>query len=142
MKAEISKTNRRFLVVLNYASLIALLSLFHVGFSTGWSVSVIIGLTASFAVTLISFIFVHIGTRLWKLIHTKIDNLDERQIYVTHESVRHSYSIFTILSLLFIMYLVFVEKGNAPVVKLAFGSLLYLAHTLPSSIMAWMEKEV
>lgn len=142
MKVEISQANRRSLVILNYASLIALLSLFHVGFSTGWSISVIVGLIASFAVTFISFIFIHIGTRLWKLVHTKIDNLDERQIHVTHESVRYSYSIFTILSLLFIMYLVFVEQGHAPVIKLAFGSLLYLAHTLPSSIMAWTEKEV
>lgn len=142
MKSEISRKNRRMLVVINYFCLVLFLLFFHIGETYGWNSPVIAALVVSFIIALASFIFVHIRTRLWKLVHTGTENLDERQIQITHESLRYSYSIFTVISLLFIMYLVLIDRGNDPVVTLIFASLLYLAHSLPSSILAWKEKDI
>jgi len=99
---------------------------------------------------------VHIKTNLWRLVHTKYENLDERQIQVTHQSLRHSYGIFTvlILSVMFCIALLRVAPiqclltGSSDAVPddsmlmVIFAGLLYLAHTLPSSVIAWTEREV
>ncbi len=69
------------------------------------------------------------------------DILDERQTLVTHESLRLSYSIFSVIVLCLLLYLGLRNSGDA-MLMLTFAMLLYLAHTLPSSVLAWREREV
>jgi hypothetical protein len=139
-----SKSNRRIAVAINYGSLILLLALFYTVEKNSVSTMVIIGMAAAIVIVLISFIFVFAKTGLWRLVHAKADKLDERQIMVTFESLRHSYAIFSILTLSVIFTNELLEEfttADLPLLPI-FAVLLYLAHTLPASIIAWTDKEI
>ena len=142
MSLNNSISKRRLFVLLNYLSIITALLCFGLGQYINWNTLLFIGLGVSIVVMLVSFFILHINTGLWKLVHTKTDDLDERQLQVTHQSLRNSYSIFTIVSLLIILGIVFIAKDYSSMFIIIFASLIYLAHTLPSSILAWREKEV
>ncbi|MCD6162214.1 MAG: hypothetical protein J7K40_07355 [candidate division Zixibacteria bacterium] len=142
MNPKMSKSNRRAAVIINYLCILLFLIFFSIIKYHGWSVPVIVGIVVSIAVVLISFFVLHIRTHLWKLVHSKIDHLDERQIQVTYESLRRSYSIFTIISLIILLFIALLDGEHSSMLILIFASLIYLAHTLPSSIIAWTEKEV
>jgi ABC-type Fe3+ transport system permease subunit len=128
--------------VINYAALVMFLLLFSAGERSGWTGLVIGATLVSLALALISFVIVHIKTRLWKLVHTKEDRLDERQIQVTHYSLRYAYGIFSVISLAVLLVLALLAGRSDSVLIMVFACLLYLAHTLPSAILAWTEKEV
>jgi len=120
-----------------------LVSFFYIGKHVyGWSSPIIAVLIVSLILIIITFIGVHFKTGLWRLVHTKVENLDEREIQVTHESLRYSYSILSVILLLiiFAMALTSVEKDASGMVL--FASVIYLAHTLPSSIIAWRGDEM
>ena len=139
-----SKSNRRIAVAINYGSLILLLALFYTVEKNSVSTMVIIGMAAAIVIALISFIFVFAKTGLWRLVHAKADKLDERQIMVTHGSLRYSYGIFSILCLSVIFANELLEEfttADLPLLPI-FAVLLYLAHTLPASIIAWTDKEI
>ncbi len=140
MKQGLSKTNRRIGVIINYSSLILFLILFYMLKYEGWNILIGSGAAAALIITVISFIRTHVKTRLWRLTHAKIDKLDEREIQVSHESLRHSYGIFSVVCLVIIYISAVTEGGHIHVLIAA--SLLYLAHTLPASVIAWTEKEV
>ena len=141
MKKGLSKTARKIHIVVNYASLVLLLILFYlIKHHPGWSVVLISALAAACVLTLVTFISVHVRTGLWKLVHTKVEKLDEREIQITHESLRHSYSILSIILLIIIFTMALIGKDYySPLLP---ASLIYLAHTLPSSVIAWTEKAV
>lgn len=142
MKSEISKPKRRIAVIINYGCILLFLVLFYIGKYYGWTIPIIIGVVVTAVAGLISFIILHVRTSLWKLVHAKVDKLDERQIQLTLESLRYSYGIFTVISLLVLMCIALLAGRLDSTLILVFASLLYLAHTLPSSIIAWTEKEV
>ena len=142
MATEMSKPTRRLLIAVNYLCVVLLLVLYAVGKYLGWSLPVAIALAAVVVILLVSFILAHIKTRLWRLAHTKVENLDERQIQITHESLRYSYGIFTVISLAILLIIAVISGDDDSMLILIFASLLYLAHTLPSSIIAWKEREV
>jgi uncharacterized membrane protein len=142
MATEMSKPTRRLLIAINYLCVVLFLVLFAVGKYLGWSLPVAIALAAVVVILLVSFILAHIKTRLWRLAHTKAENLDERQIQVTHESLRYSYGIFTVISLAILLIISVISGDDDSMLILIFASLLYLAHTLPSSIIAWTEREI
>ena len=142
MQRSMPKSNRRIAVVVNYSCVVLFVILFCAGHYFGWNPLVVAGIIAASIVTLISFILLHIRTRLWKLVHTKIEDLDERQVQVTHESLRRSYTIFSVLSLVVLMCLALLNAGRDSILIIIFAGLLYLAHTLPASIIAWREKEI
>jgi hypothetical protein len=79
-------------------------------------------------------------------VHTKFELLDEREINLTHESLRRSYQIFTIFSLLLFAALFFLVRFSVDLLTFrghfSLGLLLmilvpYLVHTLPASIIAF-----
>ena len=101
---------------------------------------------AAFIVVVITFIPLHAKTGLWKLTHAKTENLDERQVQITHVALSQAYGWFTVICLVIMIghallfrFLPFLGVGiTVPLVV----SLFYLAHTLPGSILAWTETEV
>ena len=137
-----SLANRRIWVLINHLCLALLLISFYFGKETGMTAVAIGGLALAVIVGIISFILVHISSGLWKLTHSKTDKLDERQILITHEALRLSYGIFAITSLVVLLALALLEGKYNITLIVIFAALLYLAHTLPSSILAWAEKEV
>jgi len=79
---------------------------------------------------------------LWRLAHAKLETLDEREIQQNLQSLRHAYAVFTIASLLIILILVVFGWGGQTRQLAVFWVLFYLAHTLPSSILAWTVNRV
>lgn len=144
MEREMSTRKRRIGVVVNYLSILLILALFYMGKHAGWSVPLIMGEIAALALSVASFIVVHFRTQLWALVHAPIQDLDERQLQVTDKSLRYAYSIFSVICLLILAYCFYGLMGSrdSAMGALALFSLIYLAHTLPSSIIACMEKVV
>jgi len=142
MKQSISKSKRRIAVIINYACILLFLAFFYIGKHDSWSAPIVIAMIVVLIAALVSFIYLHIRTHLWKLVHAKVDKLDERQIQITHESLRCSYGILTVISLVVLLCIALLAERHDSTLILIFAGLLYLAHTLPSSILAWMEKEV
>jgi hypothetical protein len=99
----------------------------------------------------ISFYFTHVSTGLWVLTHTKIGNLDEREIQVTHTSLRYAYAIFGLLALVAITllflpmrfsFLTLTPGGYPSLALTAYVATIYLKETLPASVIAWSEPRV
>ena len=95
------------------------------------------------AIALVSFLMLHVSTGLWRLAHSRADKLDERQIQVTHGALSRSYEIFTVICLLVMLFnAVIGDRGYYLFDAVLPVSLLYFAHSLPSSVVAWKEREV
>jgi hypothetical protein len=142
MSIKASKSKRRALVVLNYLTLFALIAVIYSGEVYGESAYTAPAAIGLVLVAVLTFVLLHARTRLWWMTHTKIENLDERQQGITHESLRCSYGIFTVLTLALLFVIAIVAMDYDPNLMVAFAALQYLAHTLPGSILAWREREV
>ncbi|NQV18553.1 MAG: hypothetical protein HQ534_08425 [Armatimonadetes bacterium] len=79
-------------------------------------------------------------SNLWKLTHTDYKKLDERERQLVFKATTYSYSIFTIICLVIIY--IFNLVGLAIIDVVMAACLLYIAHILPASIIAWNEKQV
>ena len=141
-----SKAKRRIGVIINYLSILLLLVLIYVADNSGLTTPIIIIGAAALVAVVISFIFVFAKTHLWSLVHRKVDELDERQVQITHESLRYSYGAFSVICLLIILVSELIRQWSSSAEHLSLmpilGALIYLAHTLPASVLAWTEKEV
>ena len=141
MKLEQSKSKRRLAVIVNYGCAGLFLMLFALGTYNGWNPLLLIALVATLITMLASFGRLHLRTRLWWLVHTRAEHLDERQVQITLDSLRVSYAIFSVIVLCILLYLGVTSTGDSMLI-LVFAVLLYLAHTLPSSVLAWREREI
>ena len=151
MEKTISRVNRRNGVLLNYASLAASAALFCTGEYGGWGAGLVVAALASLAVLVATFYATFVRTRLWRLTHTKTANLDERELHVTHESLRFSYAIFTAVSLVLVTVLHFAVRfsvdlltfrGHNSVGLAMLIFLYYLSRTMPAAVIAWREKAI
>ena len=142
MKDNISLLKRRWGVAINYTALFLAVTFFELIrygiLPAGWIGFGAIGILL--LVLIISFASIYVQTGLWSLIHKKTEKLDEREIQVVTQSIRVSYSIFAVAVVLMIYLFVVFELGSLDVIIAAM--LLYLAHILPASILAWTEKVV
>lgn len=140
---SVSAKRRRAGVVLNYLSLVLFLALFRAGLPGGWSVAKAAAIVAVLAVSVWSFVDVHVGTGLWRLAHAPHDRLDEREIQMTRDSLRYAYAVFSVVALI-VMFVVaiFGIRGFGQLGVLVPAVLTYAAHTLPSSVIAWTEKTI
>lgn len=138
---EMSKSDRRTSVIMNYASVAAIAIVVDMRDALGWgAVPVMLSACGALALGLITFIRVFWRTRLWKITHAGFKGLDERQVQVVYGALRNSYSIFAIVCLVILYVNAVIEKGHIPI--LLAGAVLYSAHTLPAAVVAWTEKEI
>jgi hypothetical protein len=128
---------RRIAVVINYSLLLLSLFFSMIGHSFEWPIAIKVAFWFSAIFVLVTFFPIHIQTGLWRLAHAKIGALDEREVQHTLETLRLAYIIFSIVSLLIIITSVVFSLGSQTQQLVIFWVLLYLAHTLPSSILAW-----
>lgn len=142
MDRNIPIQNRRTGVLINYIALIMALIIFELTkYGIGISHWVGFSLIGVFLLILIvSFIYVYVKSGLWRLTHKKTENLDEREIQVVTHAIRISYTIFVITVIVIVYLFAIFGLGTIDVVIAA--TLLYLAHIIPTSIVAWTEKEV
>lgn len=133
-----SKMKPRSAVLINYFCIIITLILFYgikyAGFSKIFLLLEIIPLIC----LIISFRIAFSTSNLWKLTHSSFRKLDEREIQIVYKATTYSYSIFTILCLVLIY--TFYLLGFPIIDVVLAGSLLYIAHILPASIIVWNEK--
>jgi hypothetical protein len=138
---EISRTERRAGVILNYLGVGLIALVVDMRGSLGWGTTpVIIVVCAATVLGLVTFIRVFWRTHLWKMTHAGFTHLDERQVQVVYESLRNSYSIFAIVCLAILYINAVIAKGHIPILVAA--AVLYVAHTLPAAVVAWTEKEI
>lgn len=143
MNFKASRAKRRTGVIVNYASLLLFLVLYYTGFIRGWNPALVTGTLFFLAATIASLILVHVTTGLWRLGHTAVEELDERQVQITHEALRLSYSLFSVICLLIMLFnAVTGYRGHYVFDAILPVSMLYFAHSLPSSVIAWKEREV
>jgi uncharacterized Tic20 family protein len=116
--------------------------MFIIGKYLGWNIAVFICGLLALITLFISFAVLHARTKLWKLVHSRAIDLDERELQVALQSLRQSYIIYTIVSLLVILSLAILAGRHDSTLIIIYACLLYLAHTLPSTIIAWREREV
>ncbi|MEN8207773.1 MAG: hypothetical protein ABFR50_00830 [Candidatus Fermentibacteria bacterium] len=140
-------TGRQIQVTVNYTALLLMNIAFYFVYR-GQNASHIfdaVGLISIIAVG-ITFRIVHWKTGIWKLTHTKSTELDERELSLTHWALSVSYGWFAIICL--VIMLAFSLSGRMNIcpqytisVPLV-GSLIYLSHTLPGSMIAWKTGEI
>lgn len=135
--------------MINYVSLGLVIVLFCVGEYGSWNTPLAAGTVASLICFLMSMTRLYLRTGLWKFVHTPMKKLDEREAMVIYESLRRSYALFSVLCLVYICILTITIRFSINIVTSAgdasFGiimanALIYLAHILPASIIAWTEK--
>ena len=147
MKPDSARQRRRSLVTVNYLFLVVMNVCFYVVYHYRDMTHLVdvLGLSA-LALVALTFYRVHAKSGLWKLTHSCTDDLDERELQQVHTALRYAYSIFTVLCLLILLAHAVLFR-LVPTVTFVItvplvGSLIYLAHTLPGSILAWTESEV
>ena len=145
MYKKLSRKKRRILVIINYSSLLIMeISYYFALIQKDLPHLVDLLGISLILVTVFTFIPVYIRTGIWKLTHSRTDALDERQIQVTHRALSRSYGWFSIicLAIMFIHALIYslVPQWNFIITMPLVSGLIYLAHTLPGSIIAWGDK--
>ena len=151
MSRTASRSYRKTGVVLNYLSLILLaVSIMAIEYRWGtvWPIAgIVIGLVC------FTFTFVQLygRTGLWKFVHMSLEDLDEREVQLIHNSLRIAYAIFTVAALLYILVLTLKiqffagltdPSGDFSFGNVVFAAFIYLSHILPASIIAWSERNV
>ena len=140
MGSTTSRNQRRFWVVINCTSLIVLLFFFYYVQHTAMDPQWLIIEVLPVAGLIYSHVKAYGKTQLWKLSHVPTTQLDEREIQAVYRAVSISYAVFVVVVLIIVYGFAIIDKG--PIDVLLAGVLLYLAHILPSSILAWNEKRI
>lgn len=140
MYHQISKSKRRNWIFLNFFSLALILVFFYAGKYFEMPVLFFTGGTIALVLLIISFRNGFVKTKLWRMVHSKKEDLDERQTAVVLNALRFSYVAFVILCLVIIYGFALVNRG--PINVLIAACLLYSAHVLPAVIIGWTEKEI
>ncbi len=147
MNIQKTRLKRRGIIFLNYLSLLIVNVTFYFASqckNMGYLIDVA-GLL-SLIIVIITFRHGHVKSGLWKLTHAHADKLDERELQLTHYALGHAYGWFSVICLSIMLIHAMVYR-LIPEIKFVItvplvASLIYFAHTLPGSILAWREKEV
>jgi hypothetical protein len=137
--------------MVHYSAAILFSVIFCIGEYGQWNVP--LGVVAGLALSslAISFYWTLIRTGLLRLTRASAKKLDEREIQITHRSLRHSYAIFSVFSLALIGCMVIsvrfswfnlTHRGHYSFGLIVLIFLQYLVQTLPASIIAWTEERV
>jgi len=135
-------TGRRVQVTVNYAALLLMNIAFYFVYKgrNASHIYDVIGLI-SIVVVGVTFRSVHWKTGIWKLTHARSKELDERELSLTHWALSQSYAWFTVICLVIMLAFALSSRMNiCPQYTISIplvGSLIYLAHTLPGSMIAW-----
>ena len=129
------------LVCLNYGALFLMNAIFYYAYIKDASHPVhALGLLCA-AVVVLTFRPLHWKTGIWKLTHAKQEKLDEREIALTHSALNESYGWFAVICLVIMFLQSLVSRMNiCPKYTITIplvASLIYFAHTLPGSFIAW-----
>lgn len=147
MTRILSKPKRRAAVLISYTSFLTLMLLLST--SIELPIFLHIPLLLLSAITLIySLYYLYNGTQLWHFGNAPDAQLDERQVQVRNRAYRLAYTGVATFFILTAIYFAFAVDKNLWISKnweeanLLVWVVIFIALTLPSSILAWMEEEV
>jgi hypothetical protein len=142
---------RRSGVVIMFAAVIALFTLFLFGEYSHWNGFLISGTLLSGLAVWVSFQMTLKKTGLWKMCRLKARKLDEREKIVVLNSYRRSYFIFAVVSLILVFLIVLsvryhliihTHRGHFSLGLALVMFLDFLVSMLPPSVIAWTESVV
>ena len=137
MEHKKSFNKRRLGVIITFLCILGIVLIFEYGITKQWSSMLKTGEFALIIVFLFSLWLTYIKTGLWKFTHKSLGKLDEREVLLTSKSLRYAYGIFTLIVLGLLLSFSIIEK---PINIVLVVSLIFTAHILPASIIAWTEK--
>jgi hypothetical protein len=137
---QFSKSARRGWIILNYVSLLLFVLSFYLSKSLKVPLVFFTGGGASLFLIIIAYLQVFYKTKLWKMSHSGLEGMDERQAQVYLNAMRIAYSVFTVVAIVIIYLFSIIEHASRAVVVGA--AMLYLAHSLPAAVVGWTEKEI
>jgi len=137
MDYKLSIKRKKYGVVITFISLLSTVLIFEYGRIEHWSFVLRILQLVSLIVLVLSITFTYVKTGLWNFTHKPIEKLDEREVALTSKSLRLSYSIFSVLVLILLMYFSIAER---PLNIVLVVSLVLFAHLLPASVIIWLVK--
>ena len=147
MNHQQTKSRRRGLVTANYLLLTIMNVCFYFAVQHK-DLSHVVDVVGILAIILVgvTFVRVHWKSGLWKFTHADTCTLDERELQIMHNSLYKAYGWFSVICLTLmmahaVMFSLLPGMNFVITVPLAV-SLIYFAHTLPGSILAWTENEV
>ncbi len=132
------KMSRKVAVFFNYFCVVIILIIFYGVKYLGFPKVYLLFEIIPFIGLIISFKIAFGTSNLWKLTHTSVSKLDEREMQIIYKAITYSYSIFTVLCIA-IIYIINI-LGLAMIDVVAAACLFYIAHILPASIIVWNEK--
>jgi len=146
-----SRRAQRAGVVVIYVSALALSAVACWGEYTVWTAPVSFLALLLLAALLGSVHFTLIRTGFWRLTHTSVEELDEREVQITHNSLRHAYGLLSRVSFVLVLFMVisvrfsFLTLTHRGHYSLGLAILILIQifiHTLPASFLAWTEKSM
>ena len=134
-----NNTKLKISIFVNYLCLIVIIFIQNLKINNKLILNKLIIFIIAVILLLITFYYVFWKTRLWHFTHKSLKKLDEREIQVSYQSLKYSYSIFTIAILIAVfIYAIFEKRFDF----LFFISFLYLAHTLPGAVVIWRKIDI
>ncbi|MCK5833062.1 hypothetical protein KAH81_05250 [bacterium] len=137
MRTNLSKSARRAGIIVNYLALLVTIVIpeiiRRIEIPTWIAAATLSG---AIFITAISYYIVYHRTGLWSFVHRSFDKYDEREAGIALNSLRIGYAIFTVI-VLAIMLVYSVTEIAVNVVLVA--GLIFAAHVLPASVIAWTE---
>ena len=94
-KQAISRRRRRVGVFLNYMALLVVLVVTCTAGGTRLDAVTAAVLFAGLFAVVVTFVDVHLKTSLWRLTHSSLEILDERQIQITHDCLQRIADVMT-----------------------------------------------
>jgi hypothetical protein len=131
-------------VALNYGGLTLAIAAFLAGEYRGWNVGLAGIVAGALGVLVVTFTTTYVRTGLWRLVHAKVEQLDEREIQWTHTALLRAYRIVMVLSLvllaLFSLSIRFAVdlltfRGHFSLGLALMMALFYLVNTLPAALL-------
>jgi hypothetical protein len=137
MKKSIRK--RKLGVIFTLLSLCSMVCIFEYYKTEQWDSTFVAIEIILVIIFLASFMVTFIQTGLWGFIHKPLVKLDEREIVLTSKSLRYAYAVFTVVTLILLLYFAIT---HTPIDVVLVASLILFAHILPASFIAWTEKVI
>ena len=126
-------------IITNYLSLAVCIIWFYIMKIYQWPLSGVLFGTGIFTIFLISIFKAFIKTKFRRIVHLSSEKHDAREMQIVLNALKYAYSLFSVVCLITIYASAITEY---PINVLPAGGLLYLAYTLPASIVGWNRENI
>ncbi len=125
--------------IINLICIVGIATIFEYASNTNWIIAFGIIETILSVSLIVSFYLSIVKTGLWSFTHRNKSQLDERELGVTYSSLQTGYAIFSII-VLSVLVISSVFEYSISIVTAAL--LIFFAHIVPATIIAWREKSI